>query len=499
MLRAKRAFFGLLLVSPVALVAASMGCSTTSSDQGSGGSPSTGGSQSGTGGGANTGGSQSGTGGGASTGGAQSGSGGGANTGGSQSGSGGGDNTGGSDPGTGGSSSGGGVVPGTAGYDCSPPSGTIPALQATAVGSGLSGAMQVGYEPGTTANRLFVLTVTGTIEIVENGTKLGTPFLDFSAKVGHANSPGAAGDERGALGFAFHPDYATNGLFYVHYSDVNSNTGDSILEEYKVSADPNVADEATARLVKKVTQPSHGGATCGLCNHKGGAIVFGADGFLYWGLGDGGGSNDTDGNAQNLDVMLGKIHRINPVVSGSDPYTTPPGNMAGGLPEIWDYGMRNPFRFTFDGCTGDLYIGDVGQDTHEEVDIEKKGEGNKNYGWNITEGLGCRGTTTGCDQTGITPPVLEYPRTDGKSVTGGAVYRGSAIPGLRGTYIYADYSDNKIWSIVYDRDAGTISAITSLTQDLNNVTKVVGIHNGPDGELYFSSVMSGVFKLEAAE
>ncbi len=403
MLRAKRAYLLALLVSPIAIVASVMGCGTNGNGAGTGGSASTGGAGAGTGGSASTGGAGAGTGGSASTGGAGAGTGGSApNTGGAN-GTGGSNGTGGAGTASGGGPSGGGVVPGTAGFDCSSASGDVPALKATPVGTGLAGAMLVTYEPNTTANRLFVLDVTGVIRIIDDGTVVGTPFMDFSSKVGHATSPGAAGDERGALGFAFHPEYATNGLFYVHYSDVNADFGDSILEEYHVSSDPNVADEASARLVKKVVQPSHGGP-CGLCNHKGGAIAFGADGFLYWGLGDGGGSNDQDGNGQDLNVMLGKIHRIDPVESGSDPYTTPPDNMTGGLPEIWDYGLRNPFRFTFDGCTGDLYIGDVGQDTHEEVDIEKAGEGRKNYGWNITEGLGCRGTTTGCDQTGITPP-----------------------------------------------------------------------------------------------
>lgn len=495
MRRNKRAFFALLLTSPIAIVAASMGCSNGGNGGGSGGgTPSTGGTASTGGSASGTGGSTSGTGGNTSgTGGSTSGTGGTSSGGGTS--TGGAIGTGGSDPGTGGGSSGGGVVPGTAGFDCTPPSGEVPDLQATPVASGWEGAMLVTYEPDTAEDRLFVLEVTGVIKIVEGGTALSTPFLDFSSKVGVANSAGAGGDERGALGFAFHPDYAENGLFYVHYSDVNGTTGDSILEEYHVSSDPNVADDASARLVKKVTQPSHGGQ---LRNHKGGAINFGADGFLYWGLGDGGGSDDPMGNGQSLDTVLGKILRIDPVESGGNAYSSPAGNVAGGEPEIWDYGLRNPFRFTFDGCTGDLYIGDVGQNAREEIDVEKVGEGNKNYGWNVTEGLGCRGTTTGCDKTGMTDPVLDYPRGDGTSVTGGAVYRGTAIPGLRGTYFYGDYGLSRLWSIVYDREAGTASAPVSLT-DLNNVTKVVGITNGPDGEIYFSSIDNGVFKLEAAE
>lgn len=494
MRRTKRAFFGLLLASPVVIVAAAMGCSNGGNGGGSGGAPSTGGATTDTGGVANSGGAPAGTGGAESSGGAGTG---GTPTGDGGTASGGGDpGTGGGDPGTGGSSGGGGVVPGTAGFDCTPPTGSVPALQAAPVGNGWEGAMLVTYEPNTTDDRLFVLEVTGVIKIVENGAVLPSPFLDFSSKVGVATSPGGGGDERGALGFAFHPQYAETGLFYVHYSDVNGTTGDSILEEYKVSADRNVADAASARLVKKVTQPSHGGQ---LRNHKGGAINFGADGFLYWGLGDGGGSGDPMGNGQSMNTLLGKILRIDPVQSGGDAYTSPAGNMTGGEPEIWDIGLRNPFRFTFDGCTGDLYIGDVGQNAREEIDVEKAGEGGKNYGWNITEGLGCYSPMSGCDRSGKVDPVLDYPRSDGTSVTGGAVYRGAAIPALRGTYIYGDYGLSKIWSIVYDRNAGTASAPVALTQELNNVTKVVGITNGPDGEIYFSSIDNGVFKLEAAE
>jgi glucose/arabinose dehydrogenase len=406
--------------------------------------------------------------------------------------------------GGGGDPGGGGVVPGTAGYNCDPPSGTVPALQATKiVGSGLSQPILVAHEPNGAPDRLFVLERTGTIRIIENGALLAAPFLDFSSKVGVGTQ---GGDERGALGLAFHPDYETNGLFYVHYNDVASTYGDSVFEEYKVSTDKNVADPSSGRVVLKVTQPDNGNPL--FKNHKGGAINFGADGFLYIGLGDGGGSNDmhgqTSGNGQNVSVLLGKILRIDPVKSGESPYSVPAGNlkdtMPNAAPEIWDYGLRNPFRFTFDGCTGDLYIGDVGQDTLEEINVEEAGEGGKNYGWNVREGKSCRGGGSNCANTGFTDPVLDYPRSDGRSVTGGAVYRGSAIPALRGTYIYADYQDNKIWSTVYHRDTGMASAPVSLTQDLNNVSKVVSITNGADGEIYFVSIEQGaVYKLEAAE
>lgn len=397
-------------------------------------------------------------------------------------------------------------VAGTDGYDCSPPSGAVPALQAKAVvTTGLAEPIDLAHAPNDASGRLFVVERAGAVRIVKDGALVTKPFLDIKSKVvtGKAN-----GDERGLLGMAFHPGYASNGLFYVHYSDKAdaNDTGDSIIEEYKVgAASADEADVASARLVLKVEQPDNSNAA--FRNHKGGAINFGSDGFLYIGLGDGGGSGDTDashgtGNGQNLAVLLGKMLRINPEKSGAAAYSSPPGNlkdkMAAAAPEIWDYGLRNPFRSSFDGCTGDLYIGDVGQDKWEEVDVEKPGDGNKNYGWNTMEGTHCYKPASGCAETGITKPVVEYDHNAGKSLTGGAVYRGKAIPALRGAYVYADYQSNAVWSLVYDREKSTASTPVSLKQDLNNVTSIVAIRTGPDGELYLISLMGGVYRLQAA-
>ncbi len=405
-----------------------------------------------------------------------------------------------------GSGVGGTRVPGTNGYNCMPPSGTLPILQAKSiVSTGLSQPLLVTHTPNGAADRLFVVERTGKIRIVDKGALVTKPFLDITSKVvaGTAN-----GDERGFLGLAFHPNYAQNGLFYVNYSDKadSNDTGDTIIEEYKVSStSPDEADPASARLVLKVEQPTNSNAL--FRNHKGGAINFGPDGFLYIGLGDGGGSGDTDtthgtGNGQSLTALLGKILRIDPVKGASSAYSSPPGNlkdkMSAAAPEVWDYGLRNPFRTNFDGCTGDLYIGDVGQDKYEELDIEKLGEGNKNYGWNEMEGNHCYQPMTNCDQAGITKPFVEYDHNTGKSITGGAVYRGSAIPALRGTYFYADYTSNAIWSLVYDRDKGTISTPVSLKQDINNVTSIAAIQTGADGEIYFVSLMGGLYRIEAA-
>ena len=483
----------LALASSLSLVLAFIACGNkeTTDPEGSGGATNSGGVNSGGNAGNNGGGPASG-GGTGDSGGSAGNSGGGANQ---SSGGGSGDN------GSGGSGNEFSGVPGAEGFDCSPPMGDVPALKATAVvTTGLSQAMHVAYEPGGAANRLFVLEREGVIRVIDDGALVSTPFLDFSSK---AVAGAAGGDERGALGFAFHPDYATNGLFYVHYSDAadSNDSGDSIIEEYKVTSDANVADASSGRLVLKVEQPVHSNAA--FKNHKGGAINFGRDGFLYIGLGDGGSSGDPQGNGQSLTSLLGKILRINPVESGGNPYSSPAGNlkdtMASALPEIWDYGLRNPFRSSFDGCTGDFYIGEVGQNAWEEVNIEKVGEGGKNYGWNTMEGTHCYQPMTDCDQTGLTLPVLDYDRQAGQSITGGAVYRGSSIPGLRGAYFYADYQANKVWMTVYDRNTGAISTPVSLTQDLSNVSQIVSIANGSDGELYLVSLMNGVYKLESAE
>jgi len=413
----------------------------------------------------------------------------------------------------GGPATGGGTGGGTTGTtgggdgtsaDCSAAEGDIPALKLTEFATGINVPVDIAYPPGD--DRLFVITLDGNVRIIKDGQVVEEPFLSLGNKVVVG---GALGNERGLLGIAFHPDYATNGLFYLHYSAGQgidgASDGDSVIEEYKVSDDPDVADPATARLVLTVDQPN------GQNNHKGGTIAFGSDDLLYIGLGDGGGGGDMMGNGQNTAVLLGKILRIDPVGSGPREYTTPADNLimtdSGAAPEVWDFGLRNPFRFGFDQCNGDLYIGDVGQDEYEEVSIEKAGEGRKNYGWNTMEALHCYGGAT-CDQDGITPPMIEAADAVAQSITGGAVYRGSAIPGLRGVYFYADYMKNNVWYTRYDRDANTVSTPTSISQDLN-VTSVVAIRNGADGEVYFVKIGTGlsntarpegtIYKLESAD
>jgi hypothetical protein len=273
-------------------------------------------------------------------------------------------------------------------------------------------------------SRIFVVEQGGRIRIVRGGAIVSSPFLDISGRI-------SSGGEQGLLGLAFHPSYGTSGRFYVNYTDPR---GDSHVSEFKVSANPDVADAASERELIFVRQP--------FANHNGGGLAFGNDGFLYAGFGDGGSGGDPLGNGQNLGTELGKMLRID--VDRGSPFAIPPGNpftsTAGAIPSIWAYGLRNPFRFAFDRSTGDLYIGDVGQSRVEEIDVGLAARrGGENYGWNVTEGSQCFQPASGCNKGGMTLPVAEYGHADGCSVVGGVVYRGCRLPGYAGTYFYSDY------------------------------------------------------------
>ena len=321
-----------------------------------------------------------------------------------------------------------------AGASCSDdPSGTTGPVSVTLepVASGLDQPLFVTAPPGDTA-RVFVLEQSGRIVIVRHDSVLGTPFLDVSALISCCG-------ERGLLGLAFHPQYATNGYFYVNYTNT---AGDTRVMRYHVSANADVADAASASLVIGQAQP--------FPNHNGGMLAFGPDGYLYVGLGDGGSSGDPQGNGQNPNTLLGKILRLDVNAAGA-PYAIPAGNpfagQAGHRGEVWDLGLRNPWRFSFDRQTGELYIGDVGQNAHEEVDVEPAGGGGRNYGWNTVEGMFCYPSGgTNCSMTGLTLPVLDYSHSDGCSITGGYVYRGQRIPSLAGVYFYSDYCSGWIHS-----------------------------------------------------
>jgi glucose/arabinose dehydrogenase len=284
--------------------------------------------------------------------------------------------------------------------------------------------------------RMFLLEQTGTIRILKNGALLPSPFLDLSGLIN------TDGNERGLLGLAFDPKFSQNGYFFVNYT---APSGDSATARYSVSTgNPDQANPASGIEVLRIAHPQ-------FANHNGGNLVFGPDGYLYVGIGDGGGAGDPNGNSQNLSILLGKLMRID---VRSLPYTIPPDNpflgRSGARPEIWAYGLRNPWRFSFDPATGDLYIADVGQDAYEEIDVQPALDpGGENYGWNFMEGFH---TYRGQMPSGLTPPVAEYDHSGGNcSVTGGYVYHGAAMPELSGMYVFGDYCSGRIW--VLDRSA----------------------------------------------
>jgi glucose/arabinose dehydrogenase len=437
-----------ILVPSLALLLGAPGCSDDESNPGTGGSGASGS-------GSNSGASSS-------TGAAGAG---GPSAGGSSSG---GSSSGGSASGGGGSGSGG--MP-TGDYDCSAPSGEIGALQLTEVVTGLGGAVLVKAAPGDNT-RLFVVQQGGTIRVLNDGNLADEPFLEIDVD---------GGGEKGLLGLAFHPNYAANGRFFVHYNVDN----DTHIAEYHVSANPDVADPVEVGTVIDVEQPGFG-------NHKGGSIEFGADGMLYIFLGDGGDGGDPGNRAQNLDVLLGKVLRLDVTTL---PGTAPAGNLPGGAPEIWDYGVRNPFRSSFDACTGDLYIGDVGQGAWEEVNVEPAGQGNKNYGWRCKEGLVDYNMSQNCEGKTFTDPVTVFENDGGAAVTGGYVYRGSKIPGLRGTYLYANFGDGRIRSFVWDGSDATQEA--ELTEDLQSGgMSVSSFGQDNTGEMYVVDLNGTVYRID---
>ena len=321
-------------------------------------------------------------------------------------------------------------------------------------------------------DRLFVVEKGGYIRILENDSLLPDAFLDVNNLVSKAN-------EQGLLGLAFHPDYSSNGLFYISYTDTGA---DSRIVEYRVSSDPNVADEATARSIIEVSQP--------YSNHNGGMIQFAPDGYLLLSLGDGGGGGDPDENGQNNTTLLGSILRIG--IDGDDypadsnaNYTIPDDNPfvgAAGADEIWAYGLRNPWRFSIDEPTGLLYIGDVGQGQWEEVDIAPVGAAGLNYGWNSFEGDHCFDSSDGCNRSGKTFPVVEYSHAYGCSITGGYVYRGDEFNELWGHYFYADYCAGDLLSFEYED--GAPSSVRNWTAEFGKVGRVTSFAVDSSDRLY---------------
>jgi hypothetical protein len=316
----------------------------------------------------------------------------------------------------------------------------------------------------------------GRIKIIKSGQVLSQPFLDIVARV-------SSGGERGLLSVAFHPSYAANGFFYVNFTDLAGNTR---VERFKVSSNPDIADASSSKLILGVTQP--------FANHNGGLNLFGPDGMLYIGLGDGGSSGDPQGNGQRTNTLLGKILRID--VDNGDPYSIPSGNpfvtQSGARPEIWAYGLRNPWRFSFDRAAALLFVADVGQGSLEEIDVVPATRAGVNYGWNIMEGSSCFGSAT-CSQNGLERPVVEYNHSGGAcSVTGGFAYRGSAVPELTGHYFYSDYCAGFVRSFLYSNGAAT----DQRTWDVGTIGSVTSFGEDAAGEMYVIVQQGRVYRIE---
>ena len=328
---------------------------------------------------------------------------------------------------------------------------------------------------GDGTGRLFVVEQAGVIRIVRDGQLLRAPFLDVRRRV-------IAGGELGLLSVAFHPRYATNGRLFVNYTTDGGNLR-TVIAEYRVSAgNPDVADVAE-RVLLEIAQPFR--------NHNGGLNLFGPDGMLYVGMGDGGSGGDPFNNGQRLDALLGKLLRID--VDGATPYRTPPNNPFVGRGsargEIWAYGLRNPWRFSFDRGTGRLFLADVGQNAWEEVDLVEKGQ---NYGWNIMEGTHCFNPPTDCNTNGLRVPIAEYGRADGCSITGGYVYRGPRIPGLVGRYLFGDYCSGRVWAL-----SETAPGRWAAAQLLETGLRISSFGEDQDGEIHIVDHSGGVYVVTA--
>ena len=326
--------------------------------------------------------------------------------------------------------------------------------------------------------RLFVVEQRGAVWTLEDGRLQETPYLDLRDRVDDS------GFEQGLLGLAFHPDFARNGLLFVNYTNSGGNT---VVSRLTAPAGAGQVDPATEEVILRIDQP--------FSNHNGGDLEFGPDGYLYIAAGDGGAAADPFGNGQRLDTLLGKLLRID--VEVGDPYAIPGDNpfaAGGGLPEIWAYGLRNPWRFAFDPLTGDLYIGDVGQNAWEEVDFLPAGfNGPRNFGWNVREGTH---TFTGPAAPDMIDPVAEYANRAGGtcSVTGGVVLRNPSLPDWNGVYLFADYCSGQVWGLVRD-EAGVWTNRLLFDTDLN----ITAFGTDAEGEVYLVHQGGAIFRLERSQ
>ena len=354
------------------------------------------------------------------------------------------------------------------------PGDLVPSLSFVPVVTGLSQPVFVTHA-GDGSGRLFVLERAGRIRVVDSaGNLLPTSFLDIVSLVG------SSGSEEGLHGLAFHPNYESNGLFFVAYTDV---AGDLVLARYSVSSDSNTANPASALTLLTIPHPVNS-------NHNGGMLAFGKDGYLYWSTGDGGGGGDVPNNAQNINVLLGKILRLD--INSGSLYAIPSDNPFVGVSlargEIWSFGFRNPWRFSFDRATQDMYIGDVGEGNREEIDFEPSSSvGGLNYGWRVLEGSLCFNPASGCDTSGKVFPVAEYVNNSATcAVTGGYVYRGSQSPQMTGIYFYGDFCSGEIWGLLR-QPSGTWDS--DLIVDTSFLISSFGEDEA--GELYLTDYSSG--------
>ncbi len=363
------------------------------------------------------------------------------------------------------------AVPTLAATPCHEQGSAIPPIALRVVAEGLEHPVHIAAAPGEN-DRLYVVEQAGSVRIIQDGKVRNPRFLDIRDRVD-------SGGEKGLLSIAFHPQYAKNGWFYVDYTTREKGQLYTIVSRFQRGPSGG-GDEGSEEVLLKIEQP--------YSNHNGGQLAFGPDGFLYIGMGDGGSANDPHGNGQNRGNLLGDLLRIDvDAPSPTRPYAIPADNpfvnQRGVRPEIYAYGLRNPWRFSFDARTALLYLADVGQDAQEEIDIVRKG---KNYGWNIMEGDLCTpGVKSRCNKQGLELPIATYDHRAGFSITGGFVYRGSRFPTLCGVYLYADYVTKRVWGLRFDGKRVTTSrellrtdaAISSFGQD-NALELYVADHEG---------------------
>ncbi len=363
------------------------------------------------------------------------------------------------------------------------PPGEPQVRQASVVSSGLNQPLYLTHA-GDGSGDLYVVEKAGRIRLIERGTLRGQAFLDISSKT-------SKGGEQGLLGLAFHPNYRNNGYFYVNYTN---SAGDTVIARYSANRSTKLADPNSEQVVLTVDQPYD--------NHNAGWIGFGPDGMLYIPLGDGGAGGDPQNHAQRLEAQdgnrhfLGKVLRID-VNAGEQGrnYRIPTDNpsLGGRVSEIWAYGLRNPWRASFDRQTGDLWIGDVGENTQEEINRAPHGGKGLNYGWKIMEGTHCHASQIdpGCNHPSLTPPVHSYGRGDGISVTGGYVYRGSRFPRMRGRYFFTDYGNGDLWSLrLVD------NAWTRKTEVSSAGRSLASFGEDEQGEVYLISLGGQIWRLE---